>query len=216
MASTFTVGSVLSIVKKRILDEGNVDFSEAELLTLYNVTNREIVKLVPRAYTKINTMQMVAGNKQKIPSPGMVILEVIRNMGTDGVTAGRAVRETSMEVMKKYWPTFSTDAALADSSIWDWWPVPNEPESFYVHPKSDGSGYIELEYSEPPADVVYDAGGVYLTNTISLADLYLTAIMDGIMYQAYDDDTDVPGNTPLSGKYYARFFRDLGISIGGQ
>lgn len=216
MASTFTVGSVLSLVKKKILDESNDDFTESELLTLYNLTNREIVKMVPRAYTKINTMLMVAGNKQRIPSPGMVIIEVLRNMGTDGVTPGRAIRETSMEIMKKFVPAFSTDTALTDSSIWDWWPVPQEPESFYVHPKSDGSGYIELEYSQAPADVVYDAGSIYLTNTIALSDLYVNAIISGMLYQAYDDDTDIPGNTPRSGVYYARFLRDLGIQIGGQ
>ena len=216
MASTFTVGTVLSLVKKKIVDETNVDYSQIELLTLYNITNREIVKLMPRAYTKLNTLLLAVGNKQKIPSPGMVIIEVLRNMGTDGSTPGRTVRETTMEIMKKFVPFFSTHVALTDSSIWDWWPVPQEPESFFVHPQSDGSGYVELEYSAPPTDVVYDAGGIYLTTTIALSDIYLTAIIDGMMFQAYDDDTDIPGNTPRSGVYYARFLQDLGISTGGQ
>lgn len=216
MASTMTIGTVLSLVKKKLLDEGNDDWDQAELLTLYNIINREIVKLVPRAYTKLNIMQLVAGNKQKIPSPGMVAIEVTRNMGTDGATPGRSVRETTMEIIKKFVPFFSTDAALTDSSIWDWWPVNSEPETFFVHPQSDGNGYVEIEYSAPPTDVVYDAGGVYLATTIALADLYLTAIIDGVMYQAYDDDTDIPGNTPRSALYYGRFLQDLGIGGGGQ
>lgn len=216
MSSNYTVGSIVSLCRKKSLDEDDTDNTDTELINLYNLTTRQIVKLVPRAYTRLDSMQLLAGNKQTIPAAGSILIDVLRNMGLDGVTAGRSIRPTSVEIMTKYVPSYSTDDANADSSVWDWWPIPTYPEQFFVYPKSDGLGYVEVEITKTPEDVIYDANGAWAAAAILLSDLYVDAIINGILYMMYDDDTDIPGNTPRSGLYYSRFLQSLGLQTGGE
>lgn len=171
--STYTVGSVIDICRKKILDEAKVDFDDAEMLNLFNLTGRLMVTLQPKVHTRIRTLKMQPGNKQMLsasPPVGLEVLDVVRNMGTDGLTPGRSIRATDRAFITRYVPTFSTDTANTDGSIWDWWPIPEYPEQFYVHPKSDGTGYIEVEQAEVPADIVYDAPGAWRSLTIPTSD----------------------------------------------
>ncbi len=223
--STYTVGSVIDTCRKRILDEGSIDFDDPEILNLFNLTSRKMVTLLPRVHTRIRVMQLQAGNKQIIPQTaptvGLEIIDVIRNMGLTGLVPGRSIRQTDRAMITRYVPTFSTDAANADSSIWDWWPIPEYPEQFYVHPQSDGNGFVEIEQAEVPPDIVFDAGGAWRSIAIPVSDYYLDGYINGILYQAYDDDTDIPGNTPRSQLYYQRFLVALGMQqeappAGGQ
>jgi len=214
--STFTVGSVTDICRKRILDEARIDFDDPEILTLFNLTSRKMVTLLPRVHSRIRTMQLQAGNKQIIPLAGLEIIDVIRNMGLDGLTAGRSIRQTDRALITRYVPTFSTDTANADSSIWDWWPIIEYPEQFYVHPQSDGNGFVEIEQAETPPDIVFDTPGAWRSLAIPVSDYYLDAYINGILYQAYDDDTDIPGNTPRSQLYYVRFLAALGVAQPGE
>ncbi len=218
--STYTVGSVIDTCRKRILDEANIDFDDPQMLNLFNLSGRRMVALQPRVYTRIRTLKLQPGNKQVLsatPPVGLEIVDVVRNMGTDGLTAGRAIRQTDRAFLTRYVPTFSTDPVNSDASVWDWWPIPEYPEQFYVHPKSDGTGYVELEQAEAPPDIVYDAGGAWRSLSIPTSDYYLDGYINGILFQAYDDDTDIPGNTPRSQLYYQRFLMSLGLQQqGGQ
>ncbi len=218
--STYTVGSVIDTCRKRILDEANIDFDDPQMLNLFNLSGRRMVALQPRVYTRIRTLKLQPGNKQVLsatPPVGLEIVDVVRNMGTDGLTAGRAIRQTDRAFLTRYVPTFSTDPVNSDASVWDWWPIPEYPEQFYVHPKSDGTGYVELEQAEAPPDIVYDAPGAWRSLSIPTSDYYLDGYINGILFQAYDDDTDIPGNTPRSQLYYQRFLMSLGLQQqGGQ
>lgn len=220
--STYTIGSVIDLCRKRILDESKIDFDDPEMLNLFNLTGRKMVTLQPKVHTRIRNLKMQVGNKQILsatPPVGLEIVDVIRNMGTDGLTPGRAIRQTDRAFITRYVPTFSTDPVNADASIWDWWPLPEYPEQFYVHPRSDGTGYLELEQAEVPADIVYDAPGAWRSLAIPTSDYYLDGYINGVLYQAYDDDTDIPGNTPRSQLYYQRFLMSLGLqqpAQGGQ
>lgn len=220
--STYTMGSVIDTCRKRILDEAGIDFDDPQMLNLFNLSGRRMVAFQPRVYTRIRNLKLRSGSSQILsaaPPVGLQIIDIIRNMGTDGSTPGRAVRQTDRSFITRYVPTFSTDLVNADSSIWDWWPIPEYPEQFYVHPQSDGNGYIELEQAEVPPDIVYDVAGAWRSLTIPTSDYYLDGYINGILFQAYDDDTDIPGNTSRSQLYYQRFIMALGLEQaagGGQ
>ena len=210
---TQTVGSIVAQVKRRILDESNDDFSDTQLLDLYNLANKKIVTLQPAAYTTIDIVLLAAGNKQSIPADGIAIMDVRRNFGTDGQTPGRVVRQVEPLSMQSLVPTWATDTQQAYA--YDWWPA-KRTEEYYVHPPSDGTNYVEIDIAKTPPATVWDAGGLWQSATSPLNDSYVDAQINGMMYQAYDDDTDIPGNTPRSALYYGRFLQALGITTGGQ
>lgn len=208
-----TVGSILNQVRRKILDEDGGDFTDAELVQLYNNSNRKIVSIRPQAYTRIEPVQLAAGNKQQIPSDGLAAIAVIRNMGTDGATPGRVVRATDGPTMTAMVPTWATDTATA--AVEDWWPVLDYPEQFYIYPPNDGTGYVEMEMSKAPPQTVYDEAGLWESEFSPFNDNYLDAQVNGMLFMCYDDDTDIPGNTPRSQLYYGRFLQALGVG-GGQ
>lgn len=212
--STQTVGSIINLVRRKVLDEDDADFTDAELLQLYNLTLFKIVTLVPSAYTRIQTILLAAGSKQEIPSDGLRIVNIFRNMGADGLTPGRGVRVTQMDILNQIMPTWATETATA--AIEDWLPIMDFPEEFYVLPPNDGTGYIELEFSKTPPQTAWDSGGAWESETFPLRDHFTDPQVNGILYQAYDDDTDVPGNTPRSGLYYGRFIQGLGLQAQAE
>lgn len=207
-----TVGSILNQVRRKIIDEGGGDFEDSELITIYNNTNKKIVTLRPQAYTRIEPMALAPGNKQQIPSDGLATIGVLRNMGTDGQTPGRVIRPTDGPTMTTMVPTYATDTAT--EQVEDWWPILDYPEQFYIYPPNDGTGYVEVEMSKAPPQTVYDAGALWESEASPFNDNYLDAQINGMLFQAYDDDTDIPGNTPRSQLYYGRFLQALGV--GGQ
>lgn len=209
-----TVGAICTQVRRKILDEDGGDFEDSELIQLYNNANKKIVSLRPQAYTRIEPVPLAPGNKQQIPSDGLATINLTRNMGTDGLTPGRVVRMTDSPTMTTMVPTYATDTAQVE--VEDWWPVMGYPEQFYVYPPNDGTGYVEVEMSKAPQQTLYDVGGNWQSELSPFNDNYLDAQINGMLYMAYDDDTDIPGNTPRSALYFARFMQSLGIGGGPQ
>lgn len=211
-----TVGSIIDLVRRKIVDESDDDFSDPDLLQLYNLVLLEIVTLVPSAYTRTKIQQLVAGAKQlvDVDNGDLRIVDVRRNMGADGATPGRVVRATNLDVLTQLYPTWFTETQQAE--VEDWAPVLDYPEEFYVVPPNDGTQYLEIDVATTPPLAVFDAGGAWESETFPLRDHFTNAAINGILYMAYDDDTDVPGNTPRSQLYYGRFLQALGLQQQSQ
>jgi len=207
--STLTVGYIVGVVEKKALDESNDDFTQAELIGLYNLALRFIVSLVPRAYA-ITTAELLApGTLQSIPATGLVLSGIIRNAGTDGKTPGAAITEADLDSINRLVPNWSTETATEE--IDNFMRISGMDASFYVSPPSDGTGYVQMVYSAMPPTTTYDEDGDWEDDKIPLSDEFIPALPDAMLYNAYDDDTDTPGNVPRSQMYYQRAVQILGI-----
>jgi hypothetical protein len=204
---TVTAQQIVDRAEKLIQDETNVRWPEAELLGWLNDGQREIVLAKPDAYTKNQALQLAAGTKQALPTDGLMLLDVVRNMGTDGTTAGAAIRVVSREVMDAQNPNWHTDTASATVKhyVFD----PRDPKRFYVWPKSAGTNYVEIMYAAIPADVLIGA-------TITLDDIFMGALIDYILYRAYSKDTEYAGNVNRAGTHYQAFANALGLKSAAQ
>lgn len=207
--STLTVGWMVDVVEKKLLDESNVDYSQAELIGLYNLSLRLICSLVPRAYSKYSNILLASGTLQSIPSDGLALVEITRNMGTDGLTVGASVREASLDAFKKLYPDWSTESS--DAAIKNFMRIPEMDASFHVFPPSDGTGYVHCVYTATPPSTTYDAAGDWEDDKIPLSDEFVPAIPNAMLFHAYDDDSDYPGDTTRSQMYYQRVLQLLGI-----
>lgn len=207
--STLTVGWIIDVVEKKIIDEGNADFSEAELVGLYNLSLRLIVSLVPRAYALTQSVLLAAGTLQSIPSNGIKLLDIVRNTGAAGTSNGSNVTPVDPNSMRQMVPSWSSATAAAE--IEHFMRLPDMDASFQVYPPSNGAGYVEMVFSAVPPTVVYDDGNVWKTSRIPLSDEFVPAIPDAIMFNAYDDDTDIPGNAQRSQLHYQRVLSLLGL-----
>ena len=208
--STLTVGYIVNVVEKKALDEENSDFSQSELIGLYNLALRLVVSLVPRAYTITTSELLASGSLQSIPSTGLGLSNIVRNMGTDpGETPGSSVMEADLTAMNTLVPDWSSETAMEE--IDNFMRIPGMDASFLVSPPSDGTGYVQMVYSAMPPTTTYDADGDWEDDKIPLSDEFIPALPDAMLYNAYDDDTDTPGNLPRSQMYYQRVIQILGI-----
>jgi len=208
MANT-TVGFCVDMAERKILDESNDEYSETALLDLYHLAIKEIINLVPSAHTEPRTWKLAPSTRQTIQADGIELVDVIMNMGTDGASPGKAIRETTLDVMKALMPGWEADTPSAVTE--HFMRLPESKKQFLIYPKSTGTNYLLAQVTTLPAAVIWDANGDWKVAVIPIDDTFASAIINGMVYIAYDDDSDIPGNTPRSEIFYRRFLQDLGI-----
>lgn len=206
---TTTVGFCVDMAERKILDESNDEYSEQNLLDLYHQAIREIINLVPSAHTETKIWKLAPATRQVIPADGVELVDVIQNAGPDGTSPGTPIRETTLDVMKALLPGWEADTPADNCE--HFMRLPESKKAFLVYPKSTGNNQILAQVTTIPPAVMWDSNGDWKVAVIPIDDTYSSAIINGMVYIAYDDDSDTPGNTPRSQVFYARFLQDLGI-----
>lgn len=203
--ATTQVNSIINRAGTLIQDATNVRWPTAELLGWLNDGQREVVLHRPEASVKNQSISLVADStKQALPTDGILLIDIIRNMGTAGATSGRAVRLTSREVLDAQKPTWHSDAnalGYVQHFVYD----PRDPKTFYIYPKAPATAWhLEIVYSASPTDGV--EGGV-----IQIDDIYGNALLDYVLYRAYSKDAEYAANAQLAIAHYQAFAGALGI-----
>lgn len=198
--ATTKVATLIDTAGIILQDTSQVRFPQAELLTFLNDGQREIVLHRPDAKTVNNTMTCVAGSKQSIPTTGLRLIDVVRNDG------GRAITQIDRKILDETLPDWHNTAADATKKIEHFVYDPADPKNFYVYPNATVSMDIEIIYSTAPADLTYSS-----TQVISLDDIYANAILDYMLYRAYQKDSEYAGNADRSMMHYQSFANALGI-----
>lgn len=199
-----TVQSVIDRAQTVLQDTTGVRWPVVgELVLWVNDAQREIALLKPDASATNDTITLVTGTKQAIPSGGNRLLRAVRNMSAaSGGTGKRAVRLVSREVLDAQSPDWHDPAVAGDAAhvavikhyIYD----ESNPRNFYVYPGVAGSAYLEIIYSSNPG-VVAQAG------TLSIPDIYANAILNYVLYMAYMKDAEYAGNSQRASSHYQLF-----------
>jgi hypothetical protein len=188
-------------------DQTGIRWPDAEWLNWLNDAQREVVLLKPQASVVNNAVQLSVGTKQTIPSDGVMLIDVVRNMGNNGTTPGRSIRITSREVLDAQIPDWHT-AANAAGAIVHYMFDPRDPKTFYVYPPAiavgDGSHYVELVYSASPTDCTI--GGV-----IQIDDIYANSLLNLMLYRGYSKDAEYAKNAQFAAAYYQQAMSSLGV-----
>ena len=209
MAGTLTGANILARIKDILQDTTSVRWPEAELLRYINDAQREIVNYRPESSATTANVQLVAGTKQSLPSGGLRLIKVTRNMSdtSGGATGKRAIRIVNVDILNTQepdWndPTVSGDAAHGTTVkhyIFD----EDDPKNFYVYPGVSGNAYVEVVYSDSPTDLGNTSA------TISVDDIYANAIMDYVLFRAYQKDSEYAGNQQRAASHFQLFVSSL-------
>lgn len=200
---TLTAQSIVDKAEQILQDATNVRWTEAELLGWLNDGQRQIALMRPDASVTNGNITLVAGTKQSLPASGLRLLDVVRNMGVGGATAGTAVRLVDREVLDAQRPDWHSETASA--SIKHYVFDARNPKTFYVYPPATGtSPTVEAIYSVAPADVLIAAA-------ITLDDIYQNPLLDWILYRAFSKDAEYAANEQLAIKHLSAFMSALGV-----
>jgi hypothetical protein len=75
-------------------------------------------------------VQLAVGTKQALADPAFQLIDIKRNMGTDGNTPGRAIRVVTRELMDGMDPNWHAGprSSITQNFIYD----PQQPKTYYV------------------------------------------------------------------------------------
>lgn len=176
MPGTITVRAALRTVSV-LLGDFAPQFhrhAEADLVQFMNDGARAVVKFLPSAGARLDALKLRAGTAQTIgliaaadciptheaaptaPVQGINLLRVVRNMGADGLTPGRALRVIDAKMLDAQDPDWHTATAkpVVTSYCYD----PQVPRAFYVVPPVDATPvWVEVAYNAQPPTI--PAGG---------------------------------------------------------
>jgi len=189
-------------VSSQLNDSDRITWPEDALHKYLTTAEEMIVTIRPDSYSGIATMQMVAGSKQSIPATALRLLDIKRNMGADGLTPGRVVLVTdndSLDLFESSWNA-ATQVAAVYNFIYD----EKTPDTFYVDPPSDGTGWLEVSISQIPPQVTAEG------QTLVLKDIYRNALIQWCMFRAYSIEVDSASSQQRAAKHEKSFYQIMG------
>lgn len=176
---------------------------ERDMVDAVNDAQVAITKFLPSACSRVDAVRLVPGTKQSIqaipaafckpgdgttpavPISGTQLLDVIRNMGADGLTPGRAVRlipGKQQDAIDRDWHTSA--ATAVKTYVYD----PATPRYFWVYPGVHASTqvWVDLSFVAQPLKIPNTGGeGTELyawagssVQTITIADEHLDDIVN--------------------------------------
>lgn len=201
MATTKAV-DLINRVSITLQDPTFVRWTQSELLNYLNDAQRQVVLFRPDAKAVNAPFTCVNAAKQTLPADGLRLISVLRNTG------GRAITKVDRSILDVQLPTWYETAVGTDGVkhyVYD----ALDPKNFYVFPKPAAAYQIDIIYAMSPVDIVISN---YTTDTqvIDIDDIYANALMDYMMYRAYQKDSEF-ANLNRAAVYYQAFTTSLGI-----
>lgn len=236
MASSTLVKDVLFRVSSQLHDISPqfTRWTERELVSWLNDGQKAIAKYMPSSCARVDAIKLVAGTKQSIekilaanikPGDGSAAADVyggylqsvIRNMGSDGLTPGNAIRLVDREVLDVNNPAWH---AATSSSISQWMFDPRMPKVFYVSPgvPAGTNLWIEASFLANPVEVAVVTQGAYGMNgsstlAISVDDKYIDDLVNYILARAYMKDAEFAGNANMAASHAQMFTSSINAQV---
>lgn len=195
---TVLASAIINRVRSLLVDEETTPrWTDTELLRHLSDGQRTIAMMQPDSASRISSVQLAVGTRQSIPADGQQLLSIIRNMGTNGTTPGRAIRITRREIMDDQVPDWHSvaKANYTTNYMYD----PQDQTSFFVYPPSNGTNYVEMNYTFIPDEITS------LSDEIELSDMYLTPLTDYVMFRAHQKDADSSAGAQVADMYLKIF-----------
>lgn len=181
-------------------------WSQQDLIDYINDAQRMIAVLRPDSSSGTTVATLVAGTKQTIPSGGFRILDIPRNIGSDGSTPGRAIRIVDRDVLDQFEPGWHS--ATKKSEVKHYTYDERFPLEYFVYPPVNAGVKIEVRFGKFPT--VLTATG----DALSISDAYFEVILNYVMYRCYLKDAEFSGNAALAAQYLQAASGLLGVKIG--
>ena len=201
---TVTVAQITTRCWNVLNDAGATRWLQPEMTDWINDAMREIVNVDPDANSKLANVTLAAGTKQVLPAGAIALGKLVRNMGVGGATPGEAPRPVAIKLMDLHRPTWHADTATL--VVKNYMPDPRTPRNFYVWPPMSGATVVECEYSTLPTPVVNPS------DSITLDDFYVNAIVDYVLYRAFSKDIELLNSKTKAATHKAAFDQSMAVA----
>ena len=206
---------VIDVIKRveDVLQDQNVRWPRLELQNWLNEAYLQIVLLRPDANSKTGTLTCVTGTRQTLTpsfSGAIRLRDVVRNLAA--TSDKKVVRLIERSVLDDQRPAWHTETGTVNIQNYTF--DARQPKDFFVYPPATTSAQVDVVYSDPPSahalsESALDPAGAD-TTTINLDDVYLTAIIDWILYRAFSKDAEHAANATRATAHNQAFWSGIG------
>lgn len=195
-------GALVERLREDLHDADGVRFPDDVLLGFLSDAQRTVVLCRPDANAVLRSVHLEAGStRQALPSDGVRFLGVVRNMGADGTTPGRAVRLVDMDAMNASYASWHT---LSGVEVRDCCPDESTPTVYWVSPVPGENQWVEIKFSANPDDLDN------ASDAISVFDTFAEALREYALYRAYARNDAVIDYQTRANLHLQRFYSLLG------
>ena len=206
---------VIDVIKRVevVLQDSNVRWPRLELQNWLNEAYLQIVLLRPDANSKTGTFTCAAGTRQTLTtgfSSAVRLLDVVRNLAS--TSSKKVVRLIDRSVLDDQRPAWHTETGTVNIQNYTF--DIRQPKEFFVYPPATTSAQVEIVYADTPVthalseSALNPAGSD--TTVIGLDDVYLTALIDWMLYRAFSKDAEHAANAARAGAHYQAFASGIG------
>lgn len=199
-----TVGNVATAARYLLQDETPVRWTDTEVIGWVNDGQREIVALKPDANAVRTDFACAAGAYQTLPSDGVRLLDVVRNVGGPRI---RRVDRYIMDIEAPDWHE-ATASATTDHYIFE----EEVPDAFYLYPPRPAStpGSVVIVYSALPTEATI------LADSLTLDDEYFNPLVDYVAYRCFMKDSEFDNQAARADAHYTAFMQGIGLKSAGE
>tara|TARA_R110002033_G_scaffold170862_2_gene214576 strand:+ start:16380 stop:17036 length:657 start_codon:yes stop_codon:yes gene_type:complete len=205
---TTLVTTLIDSVKTTLQEttDDGVRWKNDELISYLNDASRFLAENEPDAYAANVTFECVTGTKQTIPDNSTRLLDVVRNL--DGKKwAVSVVDKNTLNSARPNWhaenPTNQQELFYSDD---------RNPKQFYVYPPATQGSLLETVLSLEPVRHLPKESQDKIS-LLQVNDRYVPALMNYILFRAFDKDSDTGGNYQRSQGYLQGAYNSLGIKM---
>lgn len=234
MAASTLVKDVLYRVSVQLHDISPqfTRWTQRELVSALNDGQKAIAKYLPSSCSRIDAIKLAPGTKQQIDlitSAGIVpgdgsaatnvsgnyLQSVTRNMGTNGLTPGNAIRIADREVLDVNVPNWHT---LTGSTVSQYTFDPRTPKNFFVSPgvPVGTNVWVEISYLADPVEIsIAGSYGMDGTDTtpISVDDKYVDDLVNYVLARAYMKDAEFANNAQQAASATQLFVASINAQV---
>jgi len=197
--------ALIAQISEIVQDESNVVWTESQCLGWLNDAQRAIASVRPDSSIVNHSVILVPGTKQSIT--GLRLMSVVRNMGLDGLTPGKAIRLVERGIKDDFSPDWHTETA--ETVIKEWIFDARLPKEYYVSPPVHASTIVQVELSESVNPAEISTTG----DTITLDDVYSPAMLEWCIYRCLAREAEETPNIQRSAMHFQQFFSMLGAKL---
>jgi hypothetical protein len=210
--ATVKVIDVIKNVEDVLQDQG-IRWPRVELQNWINEAYLNIILLRPDANAKTGTFTCTAGTRQVITTEfpsALRLLDVTRNLAT--TSTKKVVRLVARAVLDDQRPAWHSETGTVNIQHYTF--DPRQPKEFFVYPPATTSAEVEVVYTDAPgshslSESDLDPAGSN-TEVIKLDDIYMSPIIDWVLYRAYSKDAEYGQNEARAAAAYQAFNTAIG------
>lgn len=210
--STIKVTDIIRRVEY-VLQDTNIRWPRIELQNWLNESYMAITLLRPDANAASGTFTCANGSRQvltaEFPS-ALRLLDVTRNLAA--TSTKKVIRLVARSVLDDQRPGWHAETGTVNIQHYTF--DPRQPKEFFVYPPATTSAQIEVVYADAPgahslteAQLDPDGGS---NEVIKLDDIYMSPIIDWVLYRAYSKDAEYGANEARAQAAYGAFNAAIG------